>query len=98
MQEKDLERKVCQYVKSLGGIAVKWVSPSMVGVPDRICILPNGQVLFVELKSPNGKGRLSVKQKKMLEKLTSLGHRAICMQSLDELKKELENGKDGSGV
>ena len=90
MQEKDLERKVCEYVKILGGIAVKWVSPSMVGVPDRICILPNGQVLFVELKSPNGKGRLSVKQKKMLEKLTSLGHRAICIQSLEELKKELE--------
>lgn len=98
MQEKDLERKVYQYVKSLGGIAVKWVSPSTVGVPDRICILPNGQVVFVELKSPNGKGRLSIKQKKMLEKLTNLGHRAICIKSLEEFKKEVENGKDGSRV
>lgn len=98
MRESYLERRVCMYIKNLGGMAIKLDSLSALGLPDRLCVLPNGQILFVELKSPNGKGRLSATQKRMLEKLTNLGHRAICIKSLEELKKEVENGKGRSGV
>ena len=40
MYESTFERKLCEYIKSLGGKAYKWVSPGAPGVPDRIAILP----------------------------------------------------------
>ena len=49
--EKYLERKLCAEVKAMGGIAYKFVSPGRRGVPDRMCVLPGGRVVFVELKS-----------------------------------------------
>ena len=36
MYESTFERKLCAYIKSLGGKAYKWVSPGAPGVPDRI--------------------------------------------------------------
>ena len=53
--EKVLERKLCKRVKELGGHAYKFVSPNQRGVPDRLCILPNGKTVFVELKTTGKK-------------------------------------------
>ena len=39
MYESTFERKLCDYIKSLGGKAYKWVSPGAPGVPDRIATL-----------------------------------------------------------
>ena len=52
MREKDIEKKISLMVKKAGGIAVKFVSPSFDGMPDRIVLLPDGVIAFVELKSP----------------------------------------------
>jgi len=52
--EKTIEKKFCDCVKAHGGLALKFSSPSYVGVPDRIVLFPNGKIFFVELKSPNG--------------------------------------------
>jgi len=49
--EKVTEKYLCQQVAKLGGIAYKFTSPSRRNVPDRICILPKGIIVFVELKS-----------------------------------------------
>ena len=46
MYESTFERKLCEYIKSLGGKAYKWVSPGAPGVPDRIAILPRGRITF----------------------------------------------------
>lgn len=53
--EKVLERKLCKRVKALGGHAYKFVSPNQRGVPDRLCILPCGYTVFVELKTTGKK-------------------------------------------
>ena len=37
MQERQIERNLRE-VKSLGGLALKFVSPGMAGVPDRIVL------------------------------------------------------------
>ena len=55
MLEKDIERYLVQRVKKLGGVCFKWVSPGHAGVPDRIVLLPEGRIVFLELKRPGCK-------------------------------------------
>jgi hypothetical protein len=57
MREKALEKKLVQSVKSAGGIALKFVSPGFDGMPDRIVLIPDGHIGFVEVKAPGEKPR-----------------------------------------
>lgn len=52
MLEKTIEAYLVKRMKEIGGECYKWSSPGNRGVPDRICIFPNGLVLFVEVKKP----------------------------------------------
>ena len=69
--EKDLERWLGQELKKLGCIYMKFVSPGNDGVPDRIVVLPGGDVVFVELKSETG--RLSHTQTFQISRLRQTG-------------------------
>ena len=57
MRENQLERKLVQKVKKMGGLALKFTSPGMAGVPDRLILLPGGKMAFIELKAPGKKPR-----------------------------------------
>ena len=57
MREKTIEGKLVRTVKSAGGIAPKFVSPGLDGMPDRIVLLPKGRLAFVEVKAPGEKPR-----------------------------------------
>jgi hypothetical protein len=57
MREKTLERKLVQAVKAMGGIAPKFVSPGLDGMPDRLVLLPMGRIAFVEVKCKGEKPR-----------------------------------------
>ena len=49
--EKYLERKFNEYIKSIGGMSVKGPSHMYTGIPDRIVVLPKGGgTLWVEFK------------------------------------------------
>lgn len=48
--EKDIEKRVCDYAKSLGILVYKFTSPSRRSVPDRMFVLPGGGVFFIEFK------------------------------------------------
>lgn len=48
--EKDIERKVCDYAKTLGMLCYKFTSPSRRSVPDRMFITKTGVVFFIEFK------------------------------------------------
>ena len=53
MIESTVEKRLCKKVKNeLHGLALKFVSPGLSGVPDRIVLLPGGRMYFVELKAP----------------------------------------------
>ena len=69
--EKSTEAFLRDEIKALGGRSYKWVSPGCSGVPDRIVILPNGRIFFVELKSEGRKS--SAQQKKRQAELRALG-------------------------
>lgn len=70
MLEKDIEKALVKKVKALGGLCIKFISPSMMGIPDRIVLLPKAKLGFVELKRPGGKARpIQIKRIKDLKKL-----------------------------
>lgn len=71
MLEKFIERKLVLAVRKLGGLCPKFVSPGTAGVPDRIILLPGGNVAFAELKAPQG--RLSPLQVQRHIQLRNLG-------------------------
>ena len=57
MRERDIERKLVMETVHRGGVALKFVSPGCIGVPDRIVLLPGGHLGFVELKAPGQQPR-----------------------------------------
>lgn len=90
MTEKYIEQKLVRAVKERGGIAPKFVSPGLDGVPDRIVLLPMGRMAFVELKAPGKKMRpLQVKRKTQLEALGFLVYCVDGIEQIDEVLKEM---------
>ncbi len=70
MREKQIEQKLTLMVKKAGGIALKFVSPSFAGMPDRLVLLPGGVFAFAELKAPGMKPRaLQVARHEMLRRM-----------------------------
>jgi len=57
LEEKKIENYLIRQIKARGGLCLKFVSSSMAGVPDRIIMLPDKQVFFVELKAKGKKPR-----------------------------------------
>ena len=83
MREKQIENKLASEVKKAGGIALKFVSPSFNGMPDRLVLLPDGHIAFVELKAPGKKPRLLQLARHRL--LRSLGFRVYVIDSVEQI-------------
>lgn len=70
MLEKAIEQKLVKAVRNMGGIALKFASPSFDGIPDRLILLPKGKIAFVEVKAPNKTPRpLQIARHEMLRQL-----------------------------
>ena len=70
MREKVIEKKLVDEIKKLGGLCLKFNSQSMAGIPDRIILLNNKRMCFVETKARNKKLRpLQFITKRKLESL-----------------------------
>ena len=83
MREKTLEALLVRTVKSMGGLAPKFVSPGFDGMPDRIVLLPHGRLAFVEVKAHGKKPRpLQVRRKSQLE---SLGFSVYCLDDATQI-------------
>ena len=83
MREKTIETKLTVAVKKAGGIAVKFVSPSFDGMPDRLILLPDGVIAFVELKAPGKRPRPLQEARHRL--LRSLGFRVYVIDSIEQI-------------
>ena len=83
MREKLVEAALVKAVKEKHGLALKFVSPGLDGVPDRVVLLPHGKLAFVELKAPGEKMRpLQLKRKDQIE---ALGFRVYCIDGTDQI-------------
>lgn len=88
MRESTLERRLKREVERLGGRAVKFVSPNLAGVPDRLVLLPKGRAVFVEMKSPGEK--LRPLQEKRITELRRLGFSVFVLDSVDAINQFTE--------
>lgn len=83
MREKQTEQKLVSAVKKLGGIAPKFMSPGLDGIPDRIVLLPGGHMAFVEVKAMGCKPRpLQLARHGMLRRL---GFQVYVVDSLEQI-------------
>lgn len=87
--EKNLEKRLKEYVKGFGGLGLKWISPGIRGVPDRLLFLPGGVLFIVETKSARGKTRPA--QKVIHQKLTDLGFKVYLIkpENLNDLINDI---------
>ena len=56
MREKYIEQQLVRAVRLRGGLCEKWNAGSR-GWPDRIILMPDGKIGFVEVKAPGEKPR-----------------------------------------
>ncbi len=83
MREKTVEAKLVKAVKEEGGICPKWVAPGFDGMPDRIVLLPNGKMAFVEVKAPGKKARPLQEVRHVM--LRSLGYRVYVLDQPEQI-------------
>lgn len=93
MLEREIEKKLVDGVRKLGGRAYKFVSPGNDGVPDRIVVLQGISPVFVELKTETG--RLSSLQNVQIKKLKDLGQDVRILYGLEDVKRFLEEIQNG---
>lgn len=82
MREKYIEQKLVNEVKKCGGVCLKLAGTGQAGIPDRLVLMENARIGFVELKAPNQKPRKLqlIKHKKLQE----LGFKVYV---IDDIKK-----------
>ncbi|MGI6121761.1 MAG: VRR-NUC domain-containing protein [Saccharofermentanales bacterium] len=88
MREITIEQKLMDAVRQRGGLCMKFVSPGLVGVPDRILLMPKGRMGFVEVKSPGKKLRKiqAMRQAQLLE----LGFHAYLLDNVEDIRSLLD--------
>ena len=88
MREKNIESRLVAEVRRRGGLAPKFVSPGLDGVPDRLILLPDGNFAFAELKAPGKTLRpLQALRKRQLEKL---GFRVFVIDDTEKIGSVLD--------
>ena len=92
MREKTIEHKLVKAVKAEGGMCPKLVSPGTDGMPDRMVLLPEAHIGFVEVKA-RGKEprRLQVKRH---EQLRELGFQVSVLDDPEQIPGILKEVQD----
>lgn len=93
MLEKTIEDFIGSHLKARGWLWLKFVSPGAGGVPDRIAVCPGGRIVFVELKTEEG--RLSPLQRWMIHRLEELGATVRVVRGKQEAEDFLEEMING---
>jgi hypothetical protein len=93
MRETTIEGSLVKAVKGMGGLALKFTSPSFDGVPDRLVLFPHGKACFIELKAPGKTIRpLQEKRKRQFEEL---GFKVYCIDKKEQIGGVLDEIEKG---
>ena len=85
--EQHIEAYLVKRVKALGGIAYKWRGHG--GAADRIIVLPDGTVWFVEVKTIGG--RLSALQKVFAADMARLKQRYCVLWTKEQVDAYIDS-------
>lgn len=85
MCEKSTEKRLVTEVERVGGWCLKLPAIHNAGLPDRLCLFPGGEVVFVELKAFGKKPRKI--QTLMHQKLKAMGFRVEVIDTPEQIKK-----------
>lgn len=98
MREKEIEHHLVMETRRAGGMALKFVSPSFSGMPDRLVLLGDGKMGFVEVKAPGQKPRpLQLRRHAMLRRL---GYQIFVLDAMEDIPvilKAIAHTPDGKG-
>lgn len=88
MLERKVEKHLKDEVEKCGGLCLKWASPGVRGVPDRVIIKEGDEVIFVELKREGGV--ISPLQKKMIKEMRERGAQVYVLEGMDQVEAFLD--------
>ena len=88
MREKQIEQRLVKAVKARGGLCPKLVSPGTDGMPDRMVLLPDSHMGFVEVKAPGEKPRPL--QQRRHEQLRELGYKVSVRDDPEQIPPILD--------
>lgn len=84
MCESPIEKRLVTEVERVGGWCLKLPAIHNAGLPDRLCLFPGGEVVFVELKAPGKKPRKI--QLFIHNKLRGLGFRVEVVDTPEQIE------------
>lgn len=93
--EAQLEKYGKKELRSIGCLVYKFVSPAKRGVPDDIVVCPDGQIIFIEYKAPNGSGKLSKIQRVEIQKLRDNKARVLIIEHVEQVNNLVHAIKRG---
>jgi putative nuclease p44 len=85
--ETPVERALVAAVSARGGLAIK-LAPTMRGLPDRLILLPNGEMRLGELKAPGETPRES--QMMVHRHLEAMGHPVTTIDTTEGARRWAE--------
>lgn len=95
MREKEIEQSLRRAVLKRGGLCLKFISPGWSGAPDRLVLLPEGRLGFVEVKAPGKKPRPL--QAARMRILRGLGFYAAALDDMNRIEEMLSDiGRSGN--
>lgn len=84
--ESKLEDYFTWKARVSGMMAIKFTSPGLAGVPDRI-LIADGRVLFIELKAPGRKPRKL--QNAVVSRMRAHGAKCYCISTMEQADRML---------
>lgn len=90
MSESTLEKSLRRWCQKRRYLYLKLALINQLGWPDRCIIKPGGVVCFVELKRPDGGGKLSKRQIYWINTLKAFDVRVGVASSVEEFERIVE--------
>ena len=87
--EKKLEKYLAEQIRKAGGWSLKLLSVHVTGLPDRLCLFPDGKIFFAEMKT-TGKKPTRI-QTLVHDKIRKLGFKVVVLDNTNDINQIIES-------